>query len=50
LVEHLVQGVEEGLTGLSGNEQKLAQGVLDTCRDELRRLREDLVTADEVGG
>jgi hypothetical protein len=50
LVEHLVQSVEEGLTALSGNEQKLSQDVLDTCRDELRRLREDLAMAGEVSG
>jgi hypothetical protein len=49
LIEHMVQSVEEGVMSLSGNDQKLAQDVLDTCRDELRRLREDLTTAEGVG-
>jgi hypothetical protein len=50
LIEHLVQSVEEGLVTLSGNEQKLAQDVLDKCRGELRQLREELTATDEVGG
>jgi hypothetical protein len=50
LIEHLVQSVEEGLVTLSGNEQKLAQDVLDQCRGELRQLREELTATDEVGG
>lgn len=50
LIGHLVQSVEEGVATLPGNEQKLAQDALDSCRNELKRLREDLTTADEVSG
>ncbi len=48
LVEHLVQNVEECVETLSGNEQKLAQDVLDMCRDDLRRFREDLTFSGTV--
>ena len=48
LVEHLVQSVEECVGALSGNEQKMAQDVLDRCREELKRFREDLTAAPEM--
>jgi len=42
LVEHLVQNVEECVGVLSDEQQKIAQDVLERCRDDLRRFREDL--------
>ena len=47
LAEHLVEGVEECVTTLSGNEQRTAQDMIDMCRDELRRFRESLTTAGQ---
>jgi hypothetical protein len=48
LVEHLVQSVGECVGALSGNERKMAQDVLDRCREELKRFREDLTAAHET--
>jgi len=48
LVEHLVQNVEECVAALSGNEQKIAQDMIDMCRAELRRFREDLTSSGQM--
>ena len=48
LVDHLVQNVEECVAALSGNEQKIAQDMIDMCRAELRRFREDLTTSGQM--
>ena len=48
LVEQLVQNVEECIATLSGNEQKIAQDMIDVCRAELKRFREDLVISGQI--
>jgi len=49
LVEHLVQNVEECVGALSDEQQKIAEDMLDRCRDDLRRFREDLTTVGQAG-
>ena len=48
LLEHMVQCADESVRTLPEGEQRIARDVLGTCREDLRKFRDDVTVVDVV--